>query len=109
MSEIEKTREYVNKVANFRNRVLQPDEEILNNLITGLTENKDRYGYRSCPCRLATGEKDKDKDIICPCDYSDQDLSEYGHCFCALYFSKEYLDKGGEFRQIPERRPEEKL
>ena len=109
MSEIEKTREYVNKVAKFRKLVLQPDAETLNNLISGLTENQERFGYRSCPCRLASGEKDKDRDIICPCQYSEQDISEYGHCFCALYFSKEYLEKGGKFRPIPERRPEEKI
>ena len=59
----------------------------------------------ACPCRLASGKKIKDLDIICPCDYRDSDLSEFGTCYCALYVSQEILDGKKELGPIPERRP----
>ena len=63
---------------------LNPDEDFTKELIKGLIINNDRYGYQSCPCRLASGDKSKDIDIICPCDYRDPDLSEYDTCYCYL-------------------------
>ena len=84
---------------------LNPDSEFTRELIDGLLVNQDRYGYPSCPCRLAFGEKEKDLDIICPCDYRDPDLSEYGACYCALYVSKAALDGEIKTTSIPDRRP----
>ena len=54
--------------------------------------NEERYGYWACPCRLAAGDKADDLDIICPCDYRDADLNEFGACFCALYVSQEIAE-----------------
>lgn len=73
----------------------------------GLLVNKGRYGYLSCPCRLATGQKAEDLDIICPCDYRDPDLSEYGSCYCGLYVSDEIYRGQKKLVPIPERRPAE--
>jgi ferredoxin-thioredoxin reductase catalytic chain len=81
-----------------------PDEEFAKDLIRSLMVNQKRYGYPSCPCRLASGSTD-DNDIVCPCDYRDPDVAEYGACFCALYVSA--LAVKGEFgiMPVPERRP----
>jgi len=46
---------------------LNRDKEYVLDILSGLLSNEGRYGYRSCPCRLASGAKEKDKDIICPC------------------------------------------
>ena len=54
---------------------LNPDEEVTRGLVKGLLVNEKRYGYYAYPCRLASGEKKKDLDIICPCDYRDPDLA----------------------------------
>ena len=78
-------------------------------LLQALLINKDRYGYMACPCRLAAEDKEKDKDIICPCVYRKSDLEEYGSCYCNLYVSKEWNDKAIPHRYIPERRPAEKM
>jgi len=86
---------------------LNPDEEFVRALVESLLVNEKRYGYMSCPCRLADGEKRKDLDIICPCDYRDADLLEWGACYCGLYVSDEVLSGDRELRQIPERRPPE--
>ncbi len=109
MSESEKTRDYVKMVAKHRGWILQTDHDHLNGLIEGLAANLERYGYRSCPCRLASGVKEKDRDLICPCEYAASDIQEYGHCYCGLFFRKNYIEEGGKTRKIPERRSEEKM
>ncbi|MEO0133717.1 MAG: ferredoxin-thioredoxin reductase catalytic domain-containing protein, partial [candidate division WOR-3 bacterium] len=79
--------EKLKKEAEESGYFLNPDEEFTKNLIEGLLINQERYGYFACPCRLASGDKEKDLDIICPCDYRDQDINEYGNCYCGLYVS----------------------
>lgn len=85
---------------------LNPDVPFTKSLIEGLLINEDRYGYWACPCRIAEGDKEYDLDIICPCDYRDPDLDEYGACYCALYVSQEVLDGKRQVQPVPERRPD---
>jgi len=84
---------------------LNPDVEFTKQLIRSLIINERRYGYRACPCRLASGKKQDDLDIICPCDYRDPDLAEYGACYCALYVSNAVRKGAKKAGSIPERRP----
>jgi ferredoxin-thioredoxin reductase catalytic subunit len=84
---------------------LHPDVEFTRDLIRGLLANEARYGYGACPCRLASGIKEDDLDIICPCDYRDPDLTDYGSCYCALYVSGAILRGERAAQAIPERRP----
>jgi len=86
---------------------LNPDVEFVKMLLESLLTNEERYGYRACPCRLASGNKVDDIDIICPCDYRDSDLAEFGMCYCALYVSSEIADGKREAEPIPDRRPTE--
>jgi len=84
---------------------LHPDVAFTKDLIRGLLANEGRYGYGACPCRLASGIKADDLDIICPCDYRDPDLTDYGSCYCALYVSGAILRGERAAQAIPERRP----
>jgi len=84
---------------------LNPDVEFTLGLVTSLLVNEDRYGYWACPCRLASGDKAQDLDIICPCDYRDADLNEWGSCYCALYVSADIAAGKRQAQSIPERRP----
>jgi ferredoxin-thioredoxin reductase catalytic subunit/rubredoxin len=84
---------------------LNPDAEFTKNLVAGLLKNEQRYGYRACPCRLASGKRDEDRDIICPCDYRDPDLEESGACYCALYVSPAIAAGTKKVAPVPERRP----
>lgn len=84
---------------------LNPDVEFSSALAEGLLVNERRFGYRSCPCRLASGEAARDLDIVCPCDYRDADLAEWGACYCALYVTQDVLDGKRKPVAIPERRP----
>ena len=72
-------------------------------------ENKKTLGYQSCPCRLAAGNRDLDRDLICPCDYAPVDVKEFGACFCNLYMRSDYYETiNKEFVSVPERRSDEK-
>ncbi|MFA5809061.1 MAG: ferredoxin-thioredoxin reductase catalytic domain-containing protein [Thermoleophilia bacterium] len=105
--EVDKLFERLRRGAEASGYHLNPDPEITRELVRGLIVNRNRYGYQACPCRLSSGEKEKDLDIICPCDYRDPDLSEYGMCYCALYVSGAMLSGEKKFSSIPERRPPE--
>jgi len=50
-------------------------------LLRALLLNRERYGYMCCPCRLASGNREWDRDIICPCEYRAEDVREYGRCY----------------------------
>jgi ferredoxin-thioredoxin reductase catalytic subunit len=84
---------------------LNPDAEFTKGLVKSLLLNEGRYGYWACPCRRASGIKAEDLDIICPCDYRDPDLIEFGACYCALYVSSEIKQGKKSAAPIPERRP----
>lgn len=77
-------------------------------LLASLLINKERYGYMDCPCRLASGNFELDRDVVCPCAYRDADVAEHGACFCGLYVSRELHDAAGPAPVVPERRPAEK-
>ena len=83
---------------------LNSDLDFVLDLMEGLLTNEERYGYWSCPCRLADGVREKDLDITCPCDYRDADLDEYGACYCALYVSEKIALGQKEVEPVPERR-----
>ena len=78
-------------------------------LLESLLFNKQRYGYMSCPCRLASGDRKLDQDIICPCVYREPDVKQYGSCYCNLYVSKEWNDRLMPHNYVPERRPADKM
>jgi ferredoxin-thioredoxin reductase catalytic chain len=85
------------------------DREKVNDLLAGLLVNRDRYGYMCCPCRLASGDREKDRDIICPCVYREADVREYGSCYCNLYVTPAWNEEKIPPVYVPERRPPDKL
>ena len=87
---------------------LVPDPDLLQAFLEGLKVNEERYGYPSCPCRLASDNLAYDRDIICPCDYRDPDVAEFGACYCRLYVNKDVYEGKQELPTVPERRPLEK-
>ncbi len=77
-------------------------------LLEGLLTNKERYGYMNCPCRIAKESIDNDRDIICPCEYREPDVDDYGSCYCGLYVTTAWNKEEIEHAFVPERRPIEK-
>ena len=45
---------------------LNPDEGFTRDLVRGLVANRERYGYISCPCRLASGDREDDLPLMMP-------------------------------------------
>jgi ferredoxin-thioredoxin reductase catalytic subunit len=84
-----------------------PDQQLFSDLIDGLAKNIGRYGYGSCPCRVASGMKNYDSDIICPCEYRDADVNEYGMCYCGLFVNEKIKNNPSQLGPIPERRPQD--
>ena len=101
--------ERMKKVQEAKGYYFNKDKERTFELLEALLENKARYGYMGCPCRLLSGDRDADRDIICPCVYSVPDIEEFGSCYCNLYVSEAWNENKISREYVPERRPSEKL
>src|SRR3990167_3842854 len=88
---IEKMREWLIREAKSHGYTINPDKQVVEEILTGLAINEKRYGYKACPCRLATGKYQLDCDIICPCSYCFQDVEKNGRCYCSLFVSDRFV------------------
>ncbi|NCC26138.1 MAG: ferredoxin:thioredoxin reductase [Deltaproteobacteria bacterium] len=104
----EQLRNALAKVQEPKGYYFNVDDKMVMPLMESLLINKERYGYMACPCRLATGDYETDRDIICPCEYREPDVQEFGACFCGLYVSKAVRDGQEKIRDVPERRDPER-
>ena len=107
--ELENLYDMLKKVQEPKGYFFNIDKQRVFELLEALTINKERYGYMACPCRLSSGEREQDADIICPCVYREADVEEYGSCYCNLYVSKEWNEGKIAKEYVPERRPPEKM
>ena len=107
MTTIDQVRKKAESDAKTYGYYLTPQPDLLQMFIEGLKVNEDRYDYPSCPCRLARGNFEIDRDIICPCDYRDPDVAEFGACYCRLYVNKAVFESQN-LPEVPERRPLDK-
>jgi ferredoxin-thioredoxin reductase catalytic subunit len=101
--------ERMKKVQEPKGYFFNNDRERTFELLEALLLNKERYGYMGCPCRLLSGDRDADRDIICPCVYSVPDIEEFGSCYCNLYVSEAWNSGKVAREYVPERRPPEKM
>ena len=109
MSEVGELYERLKKVQESKGYFFNNDRDRVFELLEALLANKERYGYMSCPCRLASGDRERDKDIFCPCVYRAPDMEEFGSCYCNLYVSQAWNEDKVPHVYVPERRPPEKL
>lgn len=103
----EEFHETLRKLQEPKGYFFNRDRALVIDLLNGLLTNRERYGYMCCPCRLASGNREWDRDITCPCAYREEDVREYGRCFCGLYRSASF--DGNDQATVPERRPPEKI
>ena len=106
---VEQLYEQLKKMQEAKGFLFNTDRERVFDLLEALLTNKERYGYMACPCRLADDDREKDKDIICPCIYREPDIAEYGSCYCNLYVSQAWNDNTIPHDYVPERRPSDDL
>lgn len=50
-------RKTLQKIQEALGYFFNTNKEQVDSLLQGLLTNKERYGYMSCPCRLASGKK----------------------------------------------------
>ncbi len=107
--EIKTLYEKLRKLQEPNGYFFNKDLDLVFELLESLLLNKDNYGYMACPCRLASGDRDHDRDIFCPCDYREPDVKEYGACFCGLYVSMEMHQGQRSAEYVPERRDPDRI
>jgi len=109
VSAVEELHERLKRVNEPKGYFFSKNQQLVMELIEGLLTNKERYGYMCCPCRLASGDREADRDITCPCVYRAPDVEEYGSCYCNLYVSREWNEGTIPNVPVPERRPVERV
>ena len=109
MKDVERLYETLKKIQEPKGYFFNRDQERTFELLEALLANKARYGYMGCPCRLQSGDREKDKDIICPCVYRAPDVEEYQSCYCNLYVTNKWNEGKVPHAYVPERRPPEKF
>lgn len=82
---VENLKKWAQEYAEKSGLALNPDKHIVERIIEGLLRNEDKHGEKYCPCRVRTGDKEKDKAIICPCIYHRDEIEKDGHCHCRLF------------------------
>ena len=106
-TEVDDLYDRLEKINKPKGILFNSDRERTFELLRSLLINKDRYGYMTCPCRLASGNRERDRDIICPCEYREPDITEYGSCYCGLYVTEDWNSNRITRQSVPERRPPE--
>lgn len=86
--EVEAIRRWAEEYAREHGFTLNPNKKQLNTVLRGLVRNRAKLGEHYCPCRLRTGDKEKDRIIICPCIYHQDEVAQGGHCHCNLFFGR---------------------
>lgn len=85
MNEIEKLIEEYEAYAKENGFRLNPDREIVKNIIKSLLLREKEFGEKYCPCRRVTNKKEEDQIIICPCIYHREEIRKDEHCYCNLF------------------------
>ncbi|MBW3003804.1 ferredoxin:thioredoxin reductase [Candidatus Woesearchaeota archaeon] len=58
-------------------------------VIDGVLENEKMFGLKLCPCRLRDGTKERDLELLCPCNFQPQkNWKEKGECWCGLFVKR---------------------
>ena len=72
--------------AKEKGLALNTDDRQFTAVIRGLVRNRLKHGERYCPCRIRSGDPEKDRLIICPCAHHGKEIENEGHCHCNLFF-----------------------
>ena len=68
---------------------LNPDKPHVDMIVKGVLKNEYEHGLKLCPCRLRDGTRERDLELICPCNFKIQDVwKTKGMCWCGLFVRK---------------------
>ena len=80
-----KQQRWMEKFCEQKGYVINPSWMMATNLKSNLCEMEAVFGKRYCPCFEPSGEKELDRKMMCPCEYIEDEIAEYGTCHCALF------------------------
>ena len=87
-----KKKELVKVWENFTQNndfMLNPDQEHVDGVAEGVLINEKTHGLKLCPCRLRDGSRERDLELICPCNFKVQDnWNAKGQCWCGLFVKR---------------------
>jgi len=90
-----KTEKFAHKTVEQFGWMFNPDEEITERVLKGLTNNKLMYGKRFCPCFPVIEKEGKyvsSDNRICPCPQAIKDeIPNKGVCHCGIFCTPEYV------------------
>ena len=86
--EVQKLIKEYQEYADSKGFKLNPDERALKAIVTAILKKQKKEGANYCPCRVMTGDVEKDKEIICPCVFHEDEVKTKGNCLCRLFFKK---------------------
>ena len=70
--------------------MLNPDKSHVDIVVEGVLNNEKKSGLKLCPCRLRDGTRERDLELICPCNFKIQDTwREKGMCWCGLFVKRQ--------------------
>jgi len=84
----EEIRPIIEHVAEKKGWIVNSMKDVADSVIEGLARNMIMRGKRYCTCRLPSGNEETDRQYICPCKMSTEDVEKEGHCHCYLYMKK---------------------
>ena len=92
--EFVKTEKFAHKVVEQFGWAFNPDEEVVERVLKGLTNNKLLYGKRFCPCFIVEEKDGRYVSVdnrICPCPQAiEKEIPEDGVCHCGIFCTPEY-------------------
>ncbi|MBU0631669.1 hypothetical protein KKA17_03415 [bacterium] len=92
--QVKKQDKWIKKYIVQKNYALNQSWMMSTNLEIWLSEMEATFGKRYCPCFEPSGDAELDKKMMCPCEFIEDEIKEYGTCHCALFGSAD-LDKAG--------------
>ncbi len=91
---VKKQDKWMQKYIAQNNYALNPSWMMSTNLKIWVSEMEATFSKRFCPCFEPSSDPELNKKMMCPCEYVEDEIKEYGTCHCALFGSAD-LDKAG--------------
>ena len=80
-----KQQKWMEKYCAQKGYAINPNWMMATNLKSNLCEMEATFGKRYCPCFEPSGDAVLDKKMMCPCEFVEDEIAEYGTCHCALF------------------------
>lgn len=94
-------REYFGRIVARLGYKFSPDAELVEELLDAEVELEKRFGAPYCPCQARTGNRLRDREIVCPCiPYHRAHYDAMKRCWCGLFVHQDVEDPS-TLRQIP--------